>query len=146
MGRPENRGCTAQLLGVLGVPTNTQARLSSTTIIQMFINQDEAKLVGGWSILTYNGPSPAFIWVTDISWEMQVGTICPTKNLRPECGRGEGLRAVGSTVTRQALWCVVLHVDLLRLPNHARLSQKVTSLSSCLKRKNLHLLDFLLME
>lgn len=95
---------TAQLLGVLGVPTNTQARLGSSTIKQMFISQDKAKWVGGWPTLTYNGSSLAFIWVTGAPWEMQVGTICPTKNLRSACGRGEALCPAGSTVTRKALW------------------------------------------
>lgn len=70
----------------------------------MFISQDKAKWVGGWSILTYSGFSLAFIWVTGAPQKMQVGTICPTKNLRCACGRGEGLCPAGSTVTRQALW------------------------------------------
>jgi len=61
---------TAQLLGVLGVPTNTQARLGSSTIRHMFTSQDEARWVRDWSILTYNGPSLAFIGVTGAPWEM----------------------------------------------------------------------------
>lgn len=54
MSRSEDRGHIAQLLGALGIPTNAQAGLSSSTIIQMFISQDGAKWVGGWSILTYS--------------------------------------------------------------------------------------------
>lgn len=129
---PENRNCRDELVSVIRVPTNTQAALGSSTIVQMFINQDEAKWVAGWSVMTPVGHL-AFISVPDAAWELQVGTICPTMNLKSVCGRGEGLCAVGFTVTSQALWSVSLHMDLGSLPTRPCLSQKVASLSSCPK-------------
>lgn len=104
---PENRNCRDEPVGVIRVPTNTQAALGSSTIVQMSINQDEAKRVAGWSALTPVGHL-AFISVPGAAWELQVGTICPTMNLKSVCGR-EGLHAVGFTVTSQALWSVSLH-------------------------------------
>lgn len=123
-GRPGNRRCTAELVGAPGVPTTTQAGLGSSTIIQTFISQDE---VGGWLVCPdHSGPTLAFIWVPGTARELQVGTICPTMNLRAACGRGEGL-AIGLTINRQALACF----PSCGPPDHPRLSQKVASLSSC---------------
>lgn len=123
---PENRSCRDEPVGVIRVPTNTQAALGSSTIVQMFINQGEAKRVAGWSVLSAVGHL-AFISVPGAAWELQVGTVCPTVNLKSACGR-EGLHAVGFTVTSQALWSVSLHTDLGSLPTHPCLSQKVASL------------------
>lgn len=127
---PENRNCRDEPVGVIRVPTNTQAALGSSTIVQMFNNQDEAKQVAGWSVLTPVGHL-AFILVPGAAWELQVGTVCPTMNLKSVCGRG--LHAVGFTVTSQALWSVSLHMNLGSLPTHPCLSQKVAPLSSCPK-------------
>lgn len=68
---PENRNCSDELVGVIRVPTNTQAALGSSTIVQMFINQDEAKRVAGWSVLTPVGHL-AFISVPGAAWDCRL--------------------------------------------------------------------------
>lgn len=130
-GRPGNRRCTAELVGAPGVPTTTRLgwvlapsyrRLSVR--MKLISDQDE---VGGWLVCPdHSGPTLAFIWVPGTARELQVGTICPTMNLRAACGRGEGL-AIGLTINRQALACF----PSCGPPDHPRLSQKVASLSSC---------------